>query len=373
MASASRRSTEVLAVELGDRTIKVIQGPSRKKTVTANKVLLIDTPQGSVEQFVVTDWEKLKSAFKHEIFTRTKSKKIMFIMDHPDVIKRRLTLNVVDESDLPGLVRYRLGEYLGFDMDAYVVQFTKIEQSQDARGVPILDVFVSAIPKYIVESYVGLCEELGLEPYVLDTKTNVLQSLMSQGVTINGNIRLADEKTVCFVEMGQEQMEVNIYEDGYFRYNHIVPEGVLSIFERLAVQYSMDAGEIERFILSHSLDHLGREELADPVLAGSIGALRANPKESAAVMRSYQEELASWIDGVHRVLLLFGGRQERINKILAYGDGIDYPGIEDMLIQRVRSDIQVIETMSSLNTSKKNDRLSGELYRFVNLVGLVSK
>ena len=73
MAKASRKSTEVLAVELGERTIKVLQGPSRRKNVTANRVLMVDTPEGSVDQYVITDLEKLKTDFKHEVFTLTKS------------------------------------------------------------------------------------------------------------------------------------------------------------------------------------------------------------------------------------------------------------------------------------------------------------
>ena len=364
----ARKSTEVLAVELGERTIKVLQGPSRRKNLSANRVLLVDTPAGSVEQYVITDWEKLKSAFKHEIFTRTKSRKIMFVLDHAEVIKRRLTLNLVDDADLPGLVRYRLGEYLGFDMDDYIVQFSKIEESEDARGMPILDVFVSAIPKYIVESYVGLCEELSIEPYVLDTKTNVLQSMVYQGVTINGAIDLGKSKTICFIELGQEQIEVNIFGDGSFQYNHIVPQGIQSVFQILASQYHLEADKIERFIMSHSIEHLDRAQLVAGQTPSPIGT-----DASIAIMRSYQTELVQWIDGIRRVLLLYGGRQEKINQILVYGDAFDYPGIEDMLRQQVRFDIQVIESISSLAASKKLERLGSELYRFINLVGLISK
>ncbi|HPX93460.1 MAG TPA: pilus assembly protein PilM [Bacillota bacterium] len=373
MAKASRKSTEVLAVELGERTIKVLQGPSRRKNVTANRVLMVDTPEGSVDQYVITDWEKLKTAFKHEVFTRTKSKKIMFVMDHPDVIKRRLTLNVVDDSDLPGLVKYRLGEYLGFDMDAYIVQFSKIEESEDARGVPILDVFVSAIPKQIVESYVGFCEELSVEPYVLDTKTNVLQSLLLEGVTVNEEIDLGDYQTVCFIEMGQEQVEVNIYENGYFRYNHIATQGILGIFDTLADRFHLQPDEIEDLILSHSPDQLSEDHPGDSRFSPADDSIPAGTEDVAAIMQSYQVELINWIDGIHRVLLMFGGRQDRINQILAYGDGFTYPGTADMLRHRIRSDIQVIESISSWNASKRSDRLGSELYRFVNLIGLISK
>lgn len=369
----ARKSTEVLAVELGERTIKVLQGPSRRKNLSANRVLLVDTPAGSVEQYVITDWEKLKSAFKHEIFTRTKSRKVMFVLDHAEVIKRRLTLNLVDDADLPGLVRYRLGEYLGFDMDDYIVQFSKIEESEDARGMPILDVFVSAIPKYIVESYVGLCEELSIEPYVLDTKTNVLQSMVHQGVTINGEIGLGVSQTICFIEMGQEQIEVNIFGNGAFQYNHIVPYGIQSVFQSLGSQYHLEADKIEHLIMSHSIEHLGRAQLAETPLMTGRTPSAIEPDESIAIMRSYQTELAQWIDGVHRVLLLYGGRQEKINRILVYGDAFDYPGIEDMLRQQVRFDVQVIESISSLAASKKVERLGSELYRFINLVGLISK
>ena len=47
----ARKSTEVLAVELGERTIKVIQGSSRRKSLSVNRNLLVDTPAGSVEQY----------------------------------------------------------------------------------------------------------------------------------------------------------------------------------------------------------------------------------------------------------------------------------------------------------------------------------
>lgn len=370
----ARKSTEVLAVELGERTIKVFQGPSRRKSMSVNRVLLVDTPAGSVEQYVITDWEKLKDAFKHEIFTRTKSRKIMFVLDHAEVIKRRLTLNLVDDEDLPGLVRYRLGEYLGFDMDDYIVQFSKIEESKDARGMPILDIFVSAIPKYIVESYVGLCGELSIEPYVLDTKTNVLQSMIHQGVTINGEINLGKSKTICFIEMGQEQIEVNIFADASFQYNHIVPQGIQSVFRALDDKYQLGADVIERFIMSRSIEHWGQaQQVVQSSLVAGQSSSPTKPKDTINIMRSYHSELAQWIDGIHRVLLLYGGRQEKINQILVYGDAFAYPGIKDMLRQQVSPDIQLIESISSLVVPKKLERLGSELYRYINLVGLMSK
>lgn len=373
MAKASRRSTEVLAIELGERVIKVIQGPSRRKNVSVTKMLIIDTPEGSVSQYTVTDWQKLKGTFKHEIFTRTRSKKIMFVMDHSDVIKRRLTLSVVDDDDLPGLVRYRLEEYLGFDMDAYVVQFYKIEQTEDARGMPILDVFVSAIPKQIVESYVGLCKELAIEPYVLDTKTNVLQNMILQGVTFNDQFRPQEDRTICFLEMGHEQIEVNIYEDGYFRYNHILAHGIQAIFDQLADRYFLSADEIERLVRSHSLDQLEQIRMGGKPGTEDDGLPHPGPADEAAIMRSYQEELANLIDGVHRILLMFGGRHDRIHRILAYGDGLDFPGTADLLKRRIRPDIEPVESISSWNASRRNDRRGTELHRFVNLIGLISK
>ncbi len=371
--ASGRRSSEVLAVELGDRTIKVIQGPSRRKNLTVNKVLLIDTPAGCVDQYVITDWEKLSAAFKHEIFTQTKSRKIMFVMDHPEVIKRRLILNLVEDSDLPGLVKYRLGEYLGFDMDNHIIQFAKIAESEDAQGLPLQEVFVSALPKYIAESYVGLCQELGLEPYLLDTKTNVLQSMLHQGLTLNDGVNLSAGRTVCFIEMGQEQMEVNLFEDGYFQYNHIVSQGMRSVFQALDKQTHLGEEAIEAYVLSDLPGPVSLEEAEDlwPDLGESPWSLEG--QGPGDVMGAYRVELARWIDGLHRVLLLFGGGRDRINQMFVYGDAFDYPEVEAMLRGRIRSDAQLIRQIGSLAMPKRLEHGDVHCYRLVNLMGLLAK
>lgn len=373
MASGSRKSSEVLAVELGDRTIKVVQGFSRRKNLTINKVLLVDTPAGSVDQYVITDWEKLATAFKHEIFTRTKSRKIMFVLDHPEVIKMRLTLNLVDDSDLPGLIRYRLSEYLGFDMDNYIIQFSKIEESEDARGMPILDVFVSALPKYIAESYVGLCQELSVEPYLLDTKTNVLQSMIHQGLASSDGVNLEDSQAICFIEMGQGQMEVNIFEDGYFQYNHIVSQGIQSVFQALDKQYYLGVKAIEDLILSRPAEAIDLEKSDEQWYDLGDIPLGVEGENHGDLMRAYKAELVRWIDSLHRVLLLFGGGKEKISQIFIYGDAFDYPEIEALLRQRIRSDIQVIRSVGSLTTPKRLEHPDSEWYRFFNLIGLIAK
>lgn len=373
MAARSRRSSEVLAVELGEKTIKVIQGPSRRKNLVINKVLLVDTPAGCVDQYIISDWEKLGAAFKHEIFTRTKARKIMFVMDHPEIIKRRLTLNHVDDDDLPGLVKYRLEEYLGFDMENYIVQFSKIQEMEDARGLPALDVFVSALPKYIAESYVGLCQELGLEPYLLDTKTNVLQNMVQQGLPLNGKDSLDIKRTLCFVEMGQDQMEVNIFTNGYFQYNHIMDQGLQNVFQTLDQEFHLGAAEIEAFILSSSLESLDRSGPDDP-WPGPEGPIQFMGEDEAAdLLHLYSLQLTQWIDNLHRVLLLFGGGRDKIHQIFVYGDAFDYPGMETLLRQRIRSDIEMIRDIGSLTMSRRLDYSDSGWYRFINLIGLMAK
>ena len=133
--------------------------------------------------------------------------------------------------------------------------------------------------------------------------------------------------------------------------------GILGIFDTLADRFHLQPDEIEDLILSHSPDQLSEDHPGDSRFSPADDSIPAGTEDVAAIMQSYQVELINWIDGIHRVLLMFGGRQDRINQILAYGDGFTYPGTADMLRHRIRSDIQVIESISSWNASKRSDRL----------------
>ena len=72
------------------------------------------------------------------------------------------------------------GRIPGFDMDAYIVQFSKIEESEDARGFRSWMSLSAPSPNKSWNRMLASVKSCRWEPYVLDTKTNVLEACSSR-------------------------------------------------------------------------------------------------------------------------------------------------------------------------------------------------
>lgn len=360
---------DILAIELTDRCIQAITGQSHKNNITIYDAFRVPVPLGCVTDGEISDLERLASIISAEVMKRSNFRNLAFVTDAATVVKRRfLVPSNNNDADLANIVAFKLGEYLGIDMDNYVVNFEKTGltgQGANANEQDV-EVYACALPKKSTDLFFHLTENLGVEPHLLNVSTNVLQKLIAGGVTINNNLNLSGFERVAFLEICDRSIRINIYENGQFFYCGTIPMGMADIIDEISISLRVEFKEASSilFNLLRGVDNIFTTNFS----AGGFTPVQLQ------VVEIINNQIFHWLDEVKRVFLLYSGsaRNKDIQQIFMHGVGCDFKGLDGVFSGELGRSVVTIRSLSNINNPSNNAELNSFLYRYVNLIGLIS-
>lgn len=361
------KSKDFLAIEFTDRCIQALTGVPRRNGVVVYDAFRVAVPLGCVSDGEVRDVERLTTIINNEVLSRASTRNVAFVTDSATVVKRRFFVPAVDESDLDGLVSSKLGEYLGLNMESYVVHYAKTGvtgQAEEGTG-NTNEVYACAMPRRITDQLYNLTQSLGVEPVLLNAGTNSIQKLVAQGVTINGNLTTSGYERVAFLEICDRSLRINIYDNGHFFYSSAIPMGVADIIDEISISLRVEFADAAKalFDLLRKVNNIFRTDFS----RGGFSPLQLQ------VVEIINNQIFHWLDEVKKVFLLYsGGRGKDIQVVFMHGVGCDFNGLDYVFSGELGKDVFIIRDMGNIANPSKNEELAGFMYRYVNLIGLIA-
>ncbi len=201
-----------------------------------------------------------------------------------------------DRSDLERVVGYDLADHIPFPADQVVVDLQPLGPSREEPG--LTDVLVVAAQRDVVREYLGVAEELGLEPTAVTVDVLALDDLT----------RLIEEEptgATVTVAVGPRATTINVSEQGRLRLTRSIGIGGQQLTRAVREDLGLTAEEAERRKWTEGLRLLGREP---------------RPRH-----------IAAWLDNllgdVRRSALSFG--PTTISRVLLAGEEGDLPGLRE--------------------------------------------
>lgn len=343
----------VLSLELGSEYGKIVEGKQVGKKVFVQKAVSFKVPKNCFNDGEITNLITMKEEIENAIESmNTKTKKLICVSKSTSVITREISVPLAKPNEMDSLIEYEMKQYLPINFEEYIIKYRNLSEYEEDK-VKMVQMRVGVYPKLMAKMYWDLAKELKLTPEALDLSSNCIAKLFSNG-NIETNSEVYDlDQTVLVVDIGYEQIELNIISQGILEFTRIIMGGGSYLDANIATELGIqDEGAENK---KNTLCNLREEFLED--------------KEAEIVNECVKRVVDRWANDIHRMMdyYLNKNRDKRITKIYLHGGVSHLKGICEYLQNAIDTPVETLQKMSNITgIGEANDII---LERYLNAIG----
>ena len=197
----------IVGLDIGSSYIKAVQ---LNESRSGYELELFDTlalsPELIVESSII-DAIRVAETLK-ELVRQAKIKAkdaAISISGHSSVIIKRISLPEMSEEELNESIKFEAEQYVPFDIEDVNLDFQILGPKEEAGQ---MDVILVAVKKDVINEYVSVVKEAGLDTVIVDVDAFALENMYS----INYEIEAG--RNVALVNIGASTMNMNILRGG---------------------------------------------------------------------------------------------------------------------------------------------------------------
>lgn len=340
---------------MGNQNAKIVVGKYQKNKIYIDRAIIIDTPLHSIEDGNIVDKLRLSQELKNTMgMNSIKTKEANCTTNSTSIINREIIIPKAEDGELDTIVKFEIQQYLPIIMDDYIIQHKVIETIQDESQDGSLDklrVLVAVYPKHVAEGYLDMLKDADLKPNALDINFNSINKLFADGVEINGE-KYSSNDTIAVIDMGAENLSVNIYSNGQMDFSRMTTNGGSTIDRNIARKYDINLDEAEKRKKQYC-------DLMD----------ENNSERLEELNNIIKQDVNSWIEELNRILQFYKNKKvgNIIDKIFIHGGSSRLKGIEGYMSRALNIPVIKIKTMNNIVLSKSVEKEALDL--FLNAIG----
>ena len=325
----------LLAIDLGNNSVKLVEGRLDKGSININKLKKIKIKEDIIGDGNIINKIELEIILRNAIVDNDiKAKDVVITTNSSSIINRDILIPVVKEEELDTVVKYEIQQYLPINLDDYVVQFLVLDKVKD-KDIEKLKVNVTAFPQRISLSYYNLINSLELNPYALDVNYNSITKFSNYMEDIKLNL---EKSTAAFVDMGATTINVSILKNGKLDFTRLIKIGGDNIDYALVQNSNMSIKATE---------DITKEDLSNPFI---------------------KEILDELVLELERIFQFYKNKsQNSIDKIYIYG-GVSYvEGLDKYLQEKLFIKVNKLVEFKNIKTKQNSEEIS----LYLNAIGSI--
>jgi len=242
--------------------------------------------------------------FRHHLVGDITTRRVAMSLPMARAFTRSMDIPNLNAKDLVEAVQNEAAQYIPAPLEELYLDYVQVSRA-DAQNT----VYIVAMPKHIVDSYIVLARMLGLETVMLQTSSGA-------GAFLFGRDSQSDIPSLL-VDFGSDSADITVYDGG-----PVVSGTVACGSDLFTKAISRELGITEKeallvkakYGLSHSKKQAQIEKALEPTLALLV-------KEIRRTIRYYEEQAQS---------------KQRISQIVIAGGGANMPGVAEWLTSNLR-------------------------------------
>ncbi|MEW6068211.1 MAG: type IV pilus assembly protein PilM [Nitrospirota bacterium] len=313
----------IIGLDIGSGYIKVVQ---LKDTKEGYELELFDIlpllPELIVDGSII-DSLRVGESFKELIKkAKIKTKDVVIGMaGHSSVIVKRVSLPEMTEEELSESIRFEAEQYIPFNIEDVNLDFQILGPKEEAGQ---MDVILVAVKKDIINEYLSVVKEAGLNPVIVDVNSFALENIYEI------NYEIEPDKNIALVNIGASTLNLNILKGG------------ISVFTRdSAVGSNLHTEAIQK---EFNLPYESAEKLKRGESVGNV-----SPADAMSVIEAASDEI---IGEVGRSLEYF---HEDINEVILSGGCALMKDFPARLAEKIGIEVKVMEPFKNIKVPKKFD------------------
>jgi type IV pilus assembly protein PilM len=309
MGLFGRKKTSI-GLDIGSGFVKVVEvdhsGDQPEVSRVAMRALLPDAiVEGEIMDYGLVS-DTVRGLFQE---MGIKSADVVTAVGGHDVIIKKIQMDRMKESDAREVIRWEAEQHGPFDIKSVELDFQILNPHDDGMQMEVLLV---AAKRELVDNKVGLLQDAGINPVVIDVDAFALHNAFEH------NYPESRDGIIALVNVGHETTNVNILENGVPILTRDIPFGSRRIREDLQRERGLTAEQAEDVVQAReTVDDLDRfvESSADEI---AVGIERAS------------------------AFLMTRDDGETLGKIFLSGGGARVPGMVEALARRMNVETRLV-------------------------------
>lgn len=312
-----------IGLDIGSSYLKAVQLKDTKGGYELELFDILPLPPELIVDGAIIDSLRLVDSLK-ELVRKAKIKTkdvVISIAGHSSVIIKRVSLPDMSEEELSESIKFEAEQYIPFDIEDVNLDFQILGPREEPGQ---MDVILVAVKKDIINDYISVVNEAGLNCIIVDVNSFALENIFEV------NYEIEPAKNIALVNIGASTINMNILRGG------------VSVFTRdSAVGSNLHTEVLQReFNLTYEVaERLKRGEAVENV----------SPEDAISVMDVASEEI---IGEVNRSFEFF---HEEISEVILSGGCALIKNFPKLFAEKIGVETKIIQPFKNIKIPKKFD------------------
>ncbi|MDP3017461.1 MAG: type IV pilus assembly protein PilM, partial [Deltaproteobacteria bacterium] len=321
------RKKGVMGLDIGSSSIKLVELGESKNGYKLQNLGIAPLPPEAIVDGALMDSVTIIDAIRELIAnTKAKTKDVITSVSGHSVIVKKITLPLMSDSELEESIQWEAERYIPFDINEVNIDFQIFGSSSE--NPEVMDVVLVAAKKDIINDYVSVIIESGLNPVIIDVDAFAIENMLSV------NYEMEKDETVAMANVGASITNINILKNNMTAFTRDIFKGGNQITEEIQRQLHIDYEEAEKIKVGSKIDATSQSIIQE-------------------VLKSASESLAIEI-GNSMEFFQSTTTYEKISKLYLSGGGSKIKDFDIVLQQHIGIPVEIVNPFKKIEYSEKD-------------------
>ncbi|MGZ3612520.1 MAG: type IV pilus assembly protein PilM [Thermodesulfobacteriota bacterium] len=321
------KKKDVIGLDIGCSSIKLVELREDKKGYKLQNLAISPLPPEAIVDGALMDSVTIIDTIRDVIANaKTKTRDVVTAVSGHSVIVKKISLPFMTEAELEESIQWEAERYIPFDINDVNIDFQIFGAAPE--NPEVMDVVLVAAKKDIINDYVSIIMETGLNPVVIDIDSFALENMLAI------NYDIGREETVAIVNVGASVANINIVKNNISAFTRDIFKGGNQITEEIQRQLHVDHEEAEKIKVGSKVDLTSQSVIENVLKTAS---------ESLAV------EIGNSLDFFQSTTTY-----EKIGKLYLSGGGSKIKDFDMTLQQQIGIPVEIANPFKKVEYSGKN-------------------
>lgn len=321
------RKKGVIGLDIGSSSIKLVELGESKSAYRLQNLGIAPLPPEAIVDGALMDSVTIIDTIRALISnTKAKTKDVITSVSGHSVIVKKITLPLMSDSELEESIQWEAERYIPFDINEVNIDFQIFGSSSE--NPEVMDVVLVAAKKDIINDYVSVIIESGLNPVIIDVDAFAIENMLSV------NYEVEKDETVAMANVGASITNINILKNNMTAFTRDIFKGGNQITEEIQRQLHIDYEEAEKIKVGSKIDATSQSIIQEVLKSAS---------ESLAI------EIGNSIEFFQSTTTY-----EKISKLYLSGGGSKIKDFDIVLQQQIGIPVEIVNPFKKIEYSEKN-------------------
>lgn len=320
------KGKDVIGLDIGSSSVKLVELREGRNGFKLQNLAISPLPPEAIVDGAVMDSVTIIDTIRDLVTTVTKTKDVVTSVSGHSVIVKKITLPLMTESELEESIQWEAERHIPFDINDVNIDFQIL--GYGSENPDLMDVILVAAKKDMINDYVSVIMESGLNPVIVDIDSFAVENMLAINYDID------KEDTVAIANIGATVTNINILKNNISGFTRDVFKGGDQITEEIQRQLHIDYEEAEKIKVGKEVDSATQSVVQNVLKTAS---------ESLAI------EIGNTLEFFQST-----STYQKISKLFLSGGGAKIKDFDIILQQQVGIPVEMANPFKKIEHSEKN-------------------